>query len=75
MSAFQSRDGVPLEGELRAENSVGEILLSLTNWSNSVKFVSYEMAVGRPTHDPQWLHDVGVRMDRAVDLLRKKLKT
>lgn len=62
-----------LNGEMTAANSVEEILTALNSWANSVTFTTYEMEQGRPTNSLEWLHDVGIRIDHAVNILRQKL--
>lgn len=62
-----------LEGEMTPENSVDEILIALNTWANSILFTTYEMQLGRPTNSLDWLHDVGLRISRATDILRLKI--
>lgn len=62
-----------LEGEMHLANSVDEILIALNAWANSILFTTYEMQLGRPTNNLEWLHDVGLRINRATDILRLKI--
>lgn len=54
--------------------TIYQLVKSIQQWGNAVKFASYERRLGRPGQNDQWMEDVGVRIDAACDILMTKLR-
>lgn len=60
-------------GSPDASWTTAQLLRGVTSWANSVRVVSHDRQLGRPTWSDDWLEDVGVRLGLAVDLLRGRV--